>query len=272
MNGRRVIVGLCMLCALLVSAFAAQSASAVTKGTTAFTCKESGPGGGFTKAHCKAADAGSGNFSHVAIPQDTTTEVEISSKNANAETSSCANWTFKYTLGGTSMETVTCEVQGAGWMENKVDPGGEHYTVSHISLTLLGVKSKNLPGCEAYTDSEAGEMGEKEVIHTEPLKFTTTGQGDSVKIEPTAGSTFARFFLTGCVNSGLNGTYSLTGSFKCKPDGATTICDHTEITTQNTFKLNGSIKAALSGPVTTKGRANGGEPFTPLSTTTVETE
>jgi hypothetical protein len=52
MTGRRAIVGLCMLCALLVSAFAAQSASAVTKGTTGtapagtgYTGKITGSGG-----------------------------------------------------------------------------------------------------------------------------------------------------------------------------------------------------------------------------------
>ena len=67
MHRRRAVVGLCMLSALLISAFAAQGAAA-TKGTTAFTCQEKA-GGTFTDAHCKTA--GSGHFESIERPQDT---------------------------------------------------------------------------------------------------------------------------------------------------------------------------------------------------------
>jgi len=54
MASRKTIAGLCLLCALGLSAFAAQSASAAVAGTTAFTCKklsgsEVGVGTPFTK-------------------------------------------------------------------------------------------------------------------------------------------------------------------------------------------------------------------------------
>jgi hypothetical protein len=78
MTGRtRAIAGACLLCALLVSAFAAQSASAVTKGTTAFTCKETGTGD-FKDAHCKeGVSPGTGSFKHVEVAKDTTTHITV---------------------------------------------------------------------------------------------------------------------------------------------------------------------------------------------------
>jgi hypothetical protein len=66
MNGRRAILDLCMLCALLVSAFAAQSASAA--GTTGFTCKAGAAEAGFSDAHCLTPAVGAAvKFTHVAI-------------------------------------------------------------------------------------------------------------------------------------------------------------------------------------------------------------
>lgn len=272
MNGRRAVVGLCMLCALLISAFAAQSASAVN-GTTAYTCKKVASGtGDFTKAHCTDADTGVGDFDHVEIAQDKTTEVEITSDKTDSETKECTNSVFKSTIGGIGTTLTTCDVHGTGWMENKVE-GKEHYSVSHVTLTFTEV-DVNHAGCNVWTHTEnapPNEMGEKGVVHTKPLRVTTKGQGDSVKIEPTEGTVIARFWLTECNTAAFNGTYTVSGSLTCVPDGATIDCDHTAVTTQNLLKLNGAQKAGQDGKITVTGRANSGEEFTPLSTTTVET-
>lgn len=272
MNGRRAIVGLCMACALLVSAFAAQSASAIS-GTTSFTCKSTPGTGSFNKAHCKDADTQvNGGFSHEAIAQDTTTEVEITSKNTSSDTSAGSSSFFKSTIGGVGVTLTATEVHGNGSLENKLDVAtGEHYSVSHATLTFTGVTS-SLPGCKVSTHVSPTEMSETGVVHTFPLRITTTGQGDSVKIEPTtAGDPIARFYQTECTNVAFNGTFTVSGSLTCKPDGATINCKHEEVTTQNTLKLNGAAKAGQEGSVTVKARANSGQATTPISPTTVTT-
>jgi hypothetical protein len=280
MNGRRSVIGLCMLFALFLSAFASQSASAVTKGTTAFTCASTASGAGFSKEHCKPSDAvGSGAaFKHVEIPQDTTTEITGS----NETTAGATDITkFKTVSNGITTELQAKVATGSGWMENKkegaTDPNpGEHYAVGHgtITYTEATVVAPAGKGCTVWTDIDPLTMGEQGVVHTEPLKATTTGQGDALKFEPTTGSNFTRFYITGCEGSealkGLNRTYTLTGSVIGVPDGSTVNFSHVGTTAQNTLKLNGS-KAGLEGTVTIKGRANSGEAYKPLSATTVET-
>jgi hypothetical protein len=280
MNGRRSVIGLCMLFALFVSAFAAQSASAVN-GTTAFTCASTASGAGFSKEHCKPSDAvGSGAaFKHVEIPQDTTTEITGS----NETTAGATDVTkLKATINGISTEIQAKVTTGSGWMENKKegagDPNpGEHFAIGHgtITYTAAEVTAPAGKGCTVSTDIDPLNMGEPGVVHTEPLKATTTGQGDALKFEPTTGSIFTRFYITGCAGSealvALNGTYTVTGSVIGTPDGATTNFTHTKTTEQNTLKLNGSIKSGLEGTLTIKGRANSSEAYKPISSTTVST-
>ncbi len=79
MIGRRTVIGLSLLSALLVCAVAAQSASALkpptSNNTTAFTCVK-GAGKDFKDAHCDEAVPQTGEFGHVAIANKTTTEIE----------------------------------------------------------------------------------------------------------------------------------------------------------------------------------------------------
>jgi hypothetical protein len=279
MNRGRAIAGLCMLCALLISAFAAQGASAATKGTTAFTCKEVAAGTGhFKKAHCKPEDAGTGNFDHVAFAEKTTTDLSITSEKTNAETNATTPSTLKATVAGTAIELTTNTVHGEGGLENlkegPTEPNpGEHYIHAHkVTLTYTNVEEKKA-GCEVFTDKGPTEpVGEKGVIHTEPLTVTSTGQGDSLKITPETGTTFAVFWLKNCV---VEGTYKVVGSLTCKPDGATIKCDHTEVTTQGNLHLQSAVgpKAGYEGSLTISGKDTtpGDVNFTPLSVTTVET-
>lgn len=85
MIGRRATVGFALLCALMFSAFAAQSAMA-QKGTkavntTAFTCVENGGQRDFSDSHCDTfVGAEKGKFGHVAIPLNETTEIEVTNQ------------------------------------------------------------------------------------------------------------------------------------------------------------------------------------------------
>jgi hypothetical protein len=274
MTGRRTIVGLWMLCALALSAFAAQSASATTKGTTAFTCKKTGAGGGFTKSHCKPADAGSGEYSHVAVAENTTTEIKGTNQNTAAETTKATNLILKVTVGGVELELQATGLAGEGWTENRKDPGtGEHYLVDAGMTQFTGVTVQKPAGkgCKVYTDNE-GVKGAEGVVDTAQLSVTSKGQGDFLKFEPTEGSTFARFIFDGCSPAvpACEGTWEVTGSLKGVPEGATVRFSHTEVTTQNTLKGKGS-KAGLEGTVAISSRMDNTETYTPLSVTTVET-
>jgi hypothetical protein len=289
MNGRRAIVGLCMLCALVFSAFAAQSASAASNGTTAFTCVK---GKGTLKGeHCLTTGSAPAEYGHVAVVEETTTELEISSAKTAEETKAAGTTVFKEILGGAELELKSSNVTGTqietevegkkvldtSWLTNKKDPvTGEHYIEGTALYHYAGVVVAKPAGknCKVFTDNEATKEKGAEGIVDVHLKFTTKEQGDFIKFEPATGTAFATFFVECNPKLGepLEGTWTITGSVKCPPTGATIICSHTETTTQNTLKGKG-FKAGIEGPVTISGR----DPtlkettYTPLSTTTVAT-
>jgi hypothetical protein len=279
MNGRRAIVGLCMLCALVFSAFAAQGAAAATKGTTAFTCvKEKGTLRG---EHCLTTGSASPTFGHVAIAENTTTELSATNAKTASETTAAAPKIFKFTLAGVPLELQATGVSATGSATNKKAASGEHYfsgtgTITYTGVTVLKPAGQ---GCKVTTDEEfpvgSGifREGAEGVVHTKELKFTTEGQEDFLKFEPASGTVFATFWVT-CTGEGvpeaLKGTYTVTGSVKCPTVGATIVCTHEATTALNTLKVKG-LKAGLEGSLTVSGRSGGAGAFTPLSNTTVET-
>lgn len=277
MTARRTIIGICMLCAMALSAVAAQSAAAVT-GTTAFTCKAVTPAAGtagFSKEHCRPSDAVStnANFEHVAVAQDTTTEITGTAESTGGE---LENNILKATLSGVNVELKTNQVHVTGGYENKLDPETkEHYIHGHeITVTYTNVVINGALGnkCKVVTDKEPG-TGEDGVIHTRPLTATSTGQGDSILLEPeNAEKVFATFEIVkkGAEPCAIEGTYPITGKVTGVPDGATLRFTHAKTT--ETLKLGGN-KAGYEGSVTIKGKHPGivGDTLKPLSVTTVET-
>jgi hypothetical protein len=268
MNGRKATIGLCMLCALAFSAFAAQSASAV--GTTGFTCKRKAVVGGvgFSAPHCKAADAvGSGaEYEHVVVPQSTTTKVTGKNTATGGEK---VTWSAVSTVFGTTIELQAKTLTGEGLMTNAVD-GSEHYAHGEGTGTFSEVSVVKPANCEVKTDvPSTKEKGETGVIHTEPLKATTKGQGDGLKFEPQAGTALATFWMVGASCPLANSTFTTTGSVIGIPDGATVTFGEAACTAQGTLKLNGA-KAGISGTVTleSKDEIAGDTTYEPLSATT----
>jgi hypothetical protein len=279
MNGRRAILGLLVCCALLASALAAQSASAASKGTTLFTCKETGAGGSFTKSHCKPGDAGSGKFSHVEVPENTTTDISITNAKTANNTTESTKAVLKTNFEG--VEYLITQIQGlqaTGTVQNKKDPTtGEHYFEGEIFLTLSEVTDSSPWECKVYEDPASGETGVNGVIHLS-AKISSKGQGDAVKFTPASGTEFGHYELAECkeVSGGIppNGTYNLVGSFTCKPSGATINCDHAEVTAQKTLRLQTAFGPILgfAASMALSGKAKGAEgAYTPLSPTTVAT-
>jgi hypothetical protein len=262
-----------MLCALALSAAAAQSASAATKGTTGFTCVKGQ--GSLKGSHCLTTGGGSAEFGHVAYAENTTTEVQGTNANTSSETTASTNLRLALTIGGAEVELEATGLAGAGWTENKLAEG-EHYLVDGGSTVFSGVSVVKPAGkgCKVFTDETATKTkGAEGVIDTGPISVTSKGQGDFLKFEPGAGSAFATFFLE-CTTSvpSCEGTWEITGTMKAPVSGATVIFSHSEITAQNTLRAKG-VKAALEGKVTISARdpAAGDKSFTPLSVTTVET-
>jgi hypothetical protein len=273
MKRRGAIVGLCMLCALVFSAFAAQGAEA-TLGTTAFTCV-SGVGT-LRGEHCLTTGTASATFGHVAIAENTTTEVTGTNAKTAAETTTAAPAILKVTIAGTPVELSASSVSATGSMENRKNASGEHFVSGTGTLVFTGVTVTKPSTCSVYTDDTSSGTpveGAVGTVDTKPLKATTEGQGDFVKVEPASGTTLATFWITctGEVPAALQGTWTVAGSLKCPATGATIICSHGEVTTQNTLKANGQ-KAGYTGSLTLSGRVkNSGGSFRPLSPTTIET-
>jgi hypothetical protein len=256
-----------MACALLLSAIAAQGASAVT-GTTAFTCVAGI--GEFADSHCK--ETGGTSFKHVAIPENTTTSLRVQSVGSTK---------LKATVGGIPMTLTSESLEGIGWMKNQVDAENkEHYIHAEFSPTFKGATVTGAgKECFVYEDN-AGVVGTKGVITTEHLTATTTGQGDSIKITPATGGVLWRFWLTDGAKSKVNcvtgGTYEVSGSLTGKPSGATVNFTHTEVTTANTLNLGPEgfhFKAGIEGSLTLEAEdpENGCGSSAPLSVTTVTT-
>jgi hypothetical protein len=280
MTGPRAVASLCLLCALVLSSLGVQGATAATKGTTAFTCRAESGGTGFSKEHCTPADAvvTGASYKHVAVPENISTKLRVSSERTAASTTSASPWILKETFTGVPLEIVATAVIGEGTLENTKDGvTGEHYMAGEAAVTLSGVSIKKPEGkgCKLFTDSPEGAKGGEGVIDSKPLKATTKEQGDFVKFEAKEGTTLATFFIEcnkGEVPEALEGTWTLTGSLKCPTNGATVNCIHTEVTTANTLKGKG-FKAGIEGSLTISAEENGqcGLIYTPLSATTTET-
>jgi hypothetical protein len=268
MTGLRSVVGLCLLCALGISAIAASGAAA-SNGTTAVTCKEKKePGGkGFSRAHCSAADAVTegAKYEHVAIAEETATKVKATNANTSGETTGSTTVKLQSTQSGTPLELQATGWEGTGSMFNTKDPEtGEHYVQEEGTVTFTGVTVTKPAGkgCEV----EGGS------IKTNQLSVTSQEQGMALKFVPKFAEPFASFNMKGCSTGALNGLYEIKGSLLGHPDGAVVTFVHSEVTAQGTLSMRGQ-KCGLEGTVTISGKdeAAGDASFTALSITTVET-
>jgi hypothetical protein len=259
MSGRRAVIGLCMLCALFVSAVAAQGASAA--GFTAVTCQPVvTPGPGFSKAHCKAADAVASNatFVHAAIAPGTGTEISGSDLNTEGKHTGAV---LKATVAGTAIELKATEVSGTGSMVNK-EEAGEMFAHGEGVIVYKGVTEAKA-GCKVV-----GVPGGAGVVETKPLTAATKGlAANRLKFTPKEGTLFAEFKLEGCV---VANTYKVVGSVLGVTDGTTTTTSHETITTEKTLRLQSAAGplAGIEGTLTITGRAaTGSGPYTPLGLT-----
>jgi len=125
MIGRRGTVGLSLLCALVFSAVAVQSAAgAVSNNTTAVTCVEGGGVLDFSDAHCdKKVAVGTGKFGHEALPVSNGEPTEVEGSN---ETTGGATIPGKFFAEPFKVQTeIECtKLSGTGTVINVEEPVG----------------------------------------------------------------------------------------------------------------------------------------------------
>lgn len=267
MTGRRLILAVALAGSLLTIAIGAQSASAVTLGTTIFTCKKVTPAQGtegFIKEHCRPVDAVETNaeYEHFKVEQGKTTEATVTNAKTRNNTTEATPWLIKGTVAGAVLELTAKGAHSEGTIENSVDPSTEHYFHAAGKVAFEEVTS---PLCAV-----AGLPGGAGKIESKQLADTTTEQGHFIKFTPETGTVFAEFELTGCAMAGV---YKVVGSVKGVPNGSTINFTHAETTAQKTLRIGSAAGPLLGveGSLTLTGRANKTEAFTPLSPTTVET-
>ncbi|MGB7686023.1 MAG: hypothetical protein WBL45_09615 [Solirubrobacterales bacterium] len=154
MIGRKAVIGLSLLCALLFCAFAAQSASAEkSTNTTAFTCVASGgtTNKDFVDAHCdEAITPGKGSFEHLVIANDTTTALAATNDKVTNGTKDSEPATLKGTIGLAKVDILCTKVKNdttKSFIHN-VDSGEKKHTVTgEARVEYTGCEVKELAKC-----------------------------------------------------------------------------------------------------------------------------
>jgi hypothetical protein len=202
MIGRRTVVGLSLLCALLFSAVAASSASAAEE-TTAFTCVAEEKGN-FNDNHCTESNPGAGSFSHQEIKVGETTEKVNGTQTENA--------VLKSIVGGLSAEIVCTGMSTKGHLKNEAGPPmkvkGDKITITFTGCSLKGTLA-TIEGCKVPAEIKTNEQTSE----------TTKGSME-VTFKPTTGNVFATFLLSACKEIPEK-NLEVTGSAKAIPEGTT---------------------------------------------------
>lgn len=248
MTGRRVVVGLSLLCALAFTAFGAASASAAG-GTTQFTCVAVvPPANGFKDAHCKeAAAAGTATFAHAVIGEENTPLIATNRDTAG----NLIPATLSAIVGGVGFE-IKCEiVTSKGTAQNKTIGGVMQV---HSEDTVVTYEECTVP---KPAKGECKVKGGK--IVTETIKSTTFGgkepEAMGIKFEPKTGTTFVPITIEGCKNAGLNGVKNVEGSVTATPTGTTVVFTGETSGKTLTFggaeaKLDQTLTVKMQNPIT----------------------
>jgi hypothetical protein len=231
MNGRRIAVGLSLLCALSLCAFAAPGAMAA-KGSTAFTCVEKGGQQEFGDADCSKLVEGKGKYGHVEIKAGEETSAEFTNAGGAPK--------FEGEIGGVKAEILCLgEVNGAEKIENvnatPMRVSGNSVTISFTECVPVGALA--FDGCTVIN-------GEITIENT-----TNKTVQDTMDVEfNTVLGNFGLIRLKGCKTAALNGAFSLKGVMKAIAFGALLV--FTEESTKE-LELAGS-PASLTATLTLK--------------------
>jgi hypothetical protein len=272
----RTLVGLAVLCALCMSAFAASSASA--KGTTAGECSSTATIREFSDAHCDTASTSAKNFGHILFPAGTATNITA----VNDLTGTTSPFALAGKIAGIVIHIECTTVSGTGSVTNKEEGGAMRlvFGASTTSLRRCSVldpveANKCLVEVESVMANEADPMtlrktvpSVKTVTESEEVDPVEEG-GTEMGLKLTASGaqlTKIRFSGSECKPAAFKNTFPVTGSAiatsgrgsteATTSTGATGI--FTKASTIKTLKFAGSA-ATLEGTLTF--RKEGGNPL-----------
>jgi hypothetical protein len=263
MTGRRAVIGLSLLSALVFCAFAAPNAMAL-KGTTAFTCVHVLTGAQFanTDEHCAKPLGGlTEGFKHEEIAPNTKTKLIVS----NTETGSKLSFPkFKSTIAGTEFELEAGGTRSSlnSFMENKE-------VEKQMVITGEG-------GSEFYNVvvNKPAKCTVKNILINEKSTGTSVVNATEMygEVKAPAGGAFASFELEGaeCALKGVKIEVKGSAKFNISKeeghnDGATV--NYTTAGTEGTLKV-GAIAAKFEGTTTPRMQPEVGKEENPISATT----
>jgi hypothetical protein len=243
MIGRKSVIGIAVLCALAVSAFAAASASAEQR---AYTCDSSAAVKEFKDAHCLTKVESGATVGHTLLPE-TSTAITGTNANTTEETKAAAVSKLLGALSGVVTEVQCTTLGGTGSLTN-------------AAASVSGTGTIEYTGCTVTKPAGKGCVVTGGAVTTKELSATTAGQAaNKLKFTPKEGTEFATVPIEKCETASLNNKFPVTGSLIADTSGATTTTTHAGVTTQNTLKFGG-VKAGIEGALTIS--TSGGSPVT----------
>jgi hypothetical protein len=265
MIGRRSVIGLSLLCALAVCAFAASGASAAG-GTTLVTCKKGGTTLDFKanaagESHCSSTDKvtpGTGTYSHFKVANGVPTTITGTNAKTKNETKEAVPPILTGTVAGVAVEIICTTVSSTGSAQN-TEPTSENH---HIVITGVVI---TYSGCTVAKPAEKSCVVKGGTITTNSLQGED--KEDTIVFKPTTGTSFTGITIEKCTTTALNGTFNVTGSVTAVPNGATLTVSIAKVT-GSSLEFAGQ-PAGLSLVETIRGKKTGGaEAAEPLSVTT----
>jgi hypothetical protein len=246
MSRRRASIGFSLVCALFCSAVMAPSAFAVEE-TAAFTCvkKAEAGGAGFSKAHCRPADAvaSGASYEHKEISSETSIPVEGNNEKVGAETTESISAAFTGVIAGIKIKitwkgmTITGGSLKIDFFPFKITLKLPH-TVLHKPSIDFGLKGCQVKGEELKTNS---------------LEATTVAKSMEIEFKPESGETIMTIEFEGSECAIAEKPMKVTGTFKAIPNGAT--LETTEASTKG-LKFAGQ-QASFTSVTTLRGGENG---------------
>ena len=223
MIGHRGTAAAAVLCALVLCAFAAQSALAA-KGTTAFTCAKTEKETAFSDAHCTKAGTGAG-YKHQAIATGEKTNIVLTNQKTASETTAPTPAIIKIHFGPMEGELECQGVKGEGTLTNN-ETGGK--------MNVSGTVSTTFSECTVSPTVTFPEC-QLEKPFTSTTTFSTPREGMNLSFVPEGSEVLVKFRLIKCKASLENTEYAVSGSYTGTPNGTTW-----ETTTESSSGLKSS--------------------------------
>jgi hypothetical protein len=259
MIGRRTIVGLSLLCALVFCAFAASSAQAL-QGTTAFTCVPVTAGtGDFTDAHCKNGAKGDFKAEEVTAANTETVGTNEKTKGPTTEPTPVK---LESTFNGVTKVVIECQkATTTGTSFNNEVAAGEHMLVKGLVVFTYSEctmpKPVNKGGAEAcQVNKKVFLLGGEIITEVEEkamyVNFRESGKElGSITIEN----------KSECPPELTKAPLSVKGT--AAADGDTATLTFPSLVTTSSVKLGGSA-ATLSSSITVRRKEQAGKEQPPI--------